>query len=247
MSRKKHAEHVNHERWLVSYADFITLLFAFFVVLFASSQSDKKKSAALAGAMQAAFAQYGIFEPHARTPPLLSNAGAAETTSMLTPVLPPAQRLADRRLESEMRRLAEASGLGKQVSIRRGPDGLVLSLQEAGFFGSGSAEVSPAALSLLLHLASRLPDRPIRVEGHTDDVPIHNQQFRSNWELSTARANEIARVLMEQGGPSPSSFTIAGYGQFHPITANATEEGRAKNRRVDIVLLTSSTSTRPAP
>ncbi len=248
MSKKKHPEHVNHERWLVSYADFITLLFAFFVVLFASSQSDKKKQIKLAEAMQSAFTPLGTFDAHSKTPPLtdVSAAIANTTPAALTPPLPTTSTETPREtLEQTKTRLtrllAEQVAAGHippgGVTMRITPDGLVISLHEAGFFPSGSAEVRPASIPMLSILATTLPSGPLRVEGHTDNVPIHTVQFASNWELSTARSTAIARVLLERGPINPANLSAAGYAEFHPVASNITEEGRTQNRRVDVILL----------
>lgn len=245
MSRKKKHEHVNHERWLVSYADFITLLFAFFVVLFASSQSDKKKQAAMTQAMQSAFQQYGVFEAHSKTPALAPSAGGSERP---TPIARPLstestgtseatrRRIAD-TIDKELRQSPSKALATSSINIRNARDGMVISLKDVGFFDSGSSEIRPEALQMLQHIAADLPPGSIRVEGHTDNVPVHSAQYRSNWELSTARAASIARVLLEKSLVNPASLAIAGYGEFHPIASNETSEGRAMNRRVDIVLL----------
>lgn len=253
MGRKKHAEHVNHERWLVSYADLLTLLFAFFVVLFASSVSDKKKTAKMAQAMQTAFQQKGIFDAHAETPPLAPGAGTSfgEPRPLELPVETPtgqtgkgpgkgqgneaAAKVANAQHAMEQS-LAPAVQNG-MLKMRKDDDGLTLSLYSAGFFPSGSAEVRPAAMPLLLQIAASLPKGMLRVEGHTDNQPIHTEQFPSNWELSTARAAAIAAVLMRESSVPPANFTLAGYSEFHPVADNGTEKGRAENRRVDIVLL----------
>jgi chemotaxis protein MotB len=116
-------------------------------------------------------------------------------------------------------------------------EGLVISLHEAGFFASGSSEVRPSSMDLLTRLAASLPSGPLRVEGHTDNVPIHTAQFASNWELSTARATTIARLLLDHPNIHPGNLSAAGYAEFHPVASNATEAGRAQNRRVDIILL----------
>ena len=128
--------------------------------------------------------------------------------------------------------------------MRLTPEGLVISLHEAGFFPSGSAEVRDASLPMLINLASTLPSGPLRVEGHTDNVPIHTPQFATNWELSTARATTIARLLLEHGSIDPASLSAAGYAEFHPVADNTTELGRAQNRRVDIILLRRPTLSR---
>jgi chemotaxis protein MotB len=246
MSKKKHPEHVNHERWLVSYADFITLLFAFFVVLFASSQSDKKKQVKLSAAMQSAFTPLGTFDAHSKIPPLSDISGAAVSDTApaaLTPPLPSTSRL-ETPEETQKRLtkfLAEQVAAGNirpgSITMRITPDGLVISLHEAGFFPSGSAEVRAASIPVLSLLAATLPAGPLRVEGHTDNVPIHTAQFATNWELSTTRATAIARLLLEHGPIDPVNLSAAGYAEFHPVASNATEDGRTQNRRVDIILL----------
>ena len=245
MSKKKHPEHVNHERWLVSYADFITLLFAFFVVLFASSQSDKKKQLKLSEAMQTAFTPLGTFDAHSKTPPLTDINASAITNSIPSPIVRPLPSASTESLEETEARLrnliAEQVAAGGippgGIAMRITPDGLVISLHEAGFFPSGSAEVRPASIPMISILANTLPAGPLRVEGHTDNVPIHTAQFASNWELSTARSTAIARLLLEHGPIDPANLTAAGYAEFHPVASNATEDGRTQNRRVDIILL----------
>jgi chemotaxis protein MotB len=249
MSRKKKHEHVNHERWLVSYADFITLLFAFFVVLFASSQSDKKKQLQISAAMQAAFKPLGIFESHSKTPALTDVSSAASNTPPAALALPLSSAGAESPEETQ-KRLSQwlqaniTAGIISPgtVTMRTTAEGLVISLHEAGFFPSGSAEVRTASLPMLMNLAATLPRGPLRVEGHTDNVPIHTAQFATNWELSTARASAIARLLLEHGSINPASLSAAGYAEFHPVADNTTELGRGQNRRVDIILL-----RRPAP
>jgi chemotaxis protein MotB len=121
--------------------------------------------------------------------------------------------------------------------MRITPDGLVISLHEAGFFPSGSAEVRPSSIPMISILANAMPSGPLRVEGHTDNVPIHTAQFASNWELSTARSTAIARLLLERAPIDPANLAAAGYAEFHPVASNTTEEGRTQNRRVDIILL----------
>ena len=126
----------------------------------------------------------------------------------------------------------------EQASWRsaRTAGGLTISLQDAGFFDSGSAAIRPQALPVLDRIASTLPTMRLRVEGHTDNVPIANTQFASNWELSSARASSIARLLLRYPNVHPVQLSVAGYAEFHPIADNATPEGRARNRRVDLVI-----------
>jgi chemotaxis protein MotB len=253
MSRKRHPEHVNHERWLVSYADFITLLFAFFVVLFASSQADKKKQQLLGSAIQTAFSQMGIFETHSPTPPIDPN-GASGMAAAVTALANSSTSVAsgkDAALGEQLRAVHQAivRMLAEQmkngsIEVHDTDDGMVISLKETGFFESGSAEVRPATLPIVARIAGSLAPTPfaVRIEGHTDNVPIHTAHFDSNWELSTARASAVARVFLAQARMNPACLSAAGYAEFHPIANNATESGRAQNRRVDIIVL-----PRPAP
>lgn len=241
--RKKRSGHANHDRWLISYADFITLLFAFFVVLFASSQADRKKQLQVADAMKAAFAEMGVFDPHSKTLSIAHDGGAASSNAN-TPIELPAQnqqspeelkRQIDKMVADQVSHGHLAAG---SVTTHITPDGLVISLHDAGFFASGSAEVNSSSLHILSTIVEALPNRPIRIEGHTDNVPIHTLQFATNWELSTARASAIARFIIGQGSIDPAKLSAAGYAEFHPVASNDNEDGRTQNRRVDIILLT---------
>ena len=127
------------------------------------------------------------------------------------------------------------------IGIHESPNGLVVSLEEAGFFDSGAAGIRPSALTVLDRIAAVLPESELRVEGHTDNVPIHTAQFASNWELSSSRASSIARLLLVYPNVHAENMSVAGYAEFHPAASNDTPEGRARNRRVDIVLLTKPT------
>ena len=248
MRRKKH-KGGNHERWLVSYADFVTMIFALFVVLFSSARKDSARQADMASAIASAFTQLGLFAPHSTTPPMTAQKSASAQSIAVVPnnasdFVGTAQQRTDllnlkKRLETEL-----ATEIAKQtVALRLSKDGLVISLLEAGFFDSGSAMYKPASAPIIARIASRLKALPngIRIEGHTDEVPIHSAQFASNWELSTTRATTIARLFIEQYQFDPQKMSAAGYAQYRPFTPNNSEEGRAHNRRVDIVVLPSIT------
>lgn len=237
--RKRRRGKVSHERWLVSYADFITLLFAFFVVLFATGQSDRRKKVQLAESIQAAFNQMGIFEPHPEQPLAARLIGTGAATS--PPVSGPRfSSLAQRTVRQHIEQAAKAEINQGVIALNESRDGLVISLREAGFFDSGAAAIRPSALPVLDRIAAALPDSALRVEGHTDNVPIHTPQFASNWELSSSRASSIARHLLLHANVHAEKLSVAGYAEFHPVAANDTAEGRARNRRVDIVLLENS-------
>ena len=246
MSRHRSPSGASHERWLVSYADFITLMFAFFVVLYASSTANQKKQAQVGDSIQTAFRALGIFSSAARKPQRAP--GPAGVDKPVLPVnivmgedlLAPAQVRTDlSRIQGELTQLLSNQIASHTVSIQMGKDGLVISLREAGFFDSGSATPKPGTLPTLRTIAGSLARTPydVRIEGHTDNIPIHTAQFDSNWELSTARATSIARLLLEDQLIPPERLSAAGYAEFHPVASNDTAEGRAANRRVDLVVL----------
>jgi len=258
MSRKKrHEEHANHERWLVSYADFITLLFAFFVVLYASAQVDQRKVGQLALAIQVAFQQMGVFPTSNTKIPLdvgepmpLNTVQAIENARHNSDLGQVASRPLDSLsttsdeanlmlLQAELQQALQHEIAAHTVALHRESEGLVISLREFGFFESGSASLRPSALPALDRIASILSLRTcrLRIEGHTDNIPIHTAQWASNWELSTARSTELVRLLIVRYRFSPDRLSAAGYAEYHPIASNNTSQGRAQNRRVDIVIL----------
>jgi chemotaxis protein MotB len=254
---KRSQAHANHERWLVSYADFITLLFAFFVVLYASSQVDQKKVGKLALAIQIAFQELGVFPASTTQIPLdasdpmpFSTVQAIQNVKRNTELgriaSAPEDALAANSQENDLNTLQEQLRDAlhneialREVALRRVDEGLVVSLREFGFFNSGSAAIKPESVSALDRIASILAIRTyrLRIEGHTDNVPIHTPQMASNWELSTARATELVRVLIDRYNFAPERLSAAGYAEFHPVASNLTAQGRAQNRRVDIVIL----------
>ena len=255
--RKRSPAHTNHERWLVSYADFITLLFAFFVVLYASSQVDQKKVGKLALAIQVAFQEMGVFPASTTQIPLDSNdpmpfsmvqsiQNVKRNTELGRIASSPEDSLAATSeqtdlatLQAELREALRKEIALHEVALHRESDGLVISLQDFGFFDSGSATIKPETLAALDRIASILAIRTyrLRVEGHTDNVPIHTAQMASNWELSTARATELVRILIVGHSFAPQRLSAAGYAEYHPVASNQTPQGRAQNRRVDIVIL----------
>ena len=254
--KKKHAEHANHERWLVSYADFITLLFAFFVVMFAASNSDEKKAGQIAQAVQVAFRELAIFSPSGKVVPLDDDGGLAGapprafgTTvspfSEITQVNDPSFTELRMQLEAMLTDAVQK----EMIRIREDSRGIVLSLAEAGFFDSGSAAINPQGLMVLETIAGKLKDVPqdLRVEGHTDNTPIHTAKFPSNWELSTARATNVLQYLIMVAKFPPERLSAVGYGEYRPAGSNATAQGRAANRRVDLVIIGSSAGKLEAP
>jgi len=255
--RKRHAEHANHERWLVSYADFITLLFAFFVVMFASSQVDQRKAGKVSRAIQEAFQQLGIFESSNTRMPLSSSDPMPLSKVQIIENVSHSQdfrhlvdsskgqpgistkRLTLAALRGELERVLGDEIRRNEVSIHATNEGLVVSLREIGFFDSGSAALRTDSLAAVARIGQALAllANNIRIEGHTDNVPISTARFASNWELSTSRATEIVRLFIIQYDMPPARLAVAGYAEFRPAAPNDSAEGRAMNRRVDIVIL----------
>lgn len=241
--RRRVADHggPNHERWLISYGDFITLLFAFFVVMYASSRADQSKEVAMAQAIQSAFTQMGIFTPASTKLNLTPSPSSSDSPHA---TLQPLEAVRD-QLQSELKPEIDHGA----VSLHLTRLGLVIRLEELGFFDSGSAQIRPNALPVLAKIATtvgRLPNN-LRIEGYTDNVPIHNAQFASNWQLSTARATELVSLFITQYHIDPARLAASGYAQYHPIASNATAAGRQQNRRVDLVVVGEPSGPGPPP
>jgi chemotaxis protein MotB len=218
MEAEMESGHVGHNRWMIPYADLLTLLLGLFLVIFTTGRTEhaphpEKSKPAIAAAA-----------------PKTQNIDSAQATQNIDTGAPLPQRL-QARLQM------------KGVSVRNQQRGLVISLKDSILFAPGSADLSPQARQTLSRIAGELrasfgPElRAIRVEGHTDDTPIQTPQFPSNWELSTARATSIVRYLLESRQFPPEKLSAVGYAQFRPVDDNSTIEGKQKNRRVDIVVL----------
>lgn len=239
--RKKHAAHENHERWLVSYADFITLLFAFFVVMFASSNADKGKAAQVSESVRKALEEGQVGAVLAG---ILGTAGKSGRAAAREAGDPGASGEAAQQPELAASQAALAADLyleieAGKIRITMEPRGLVISLREAAFFSTGDDRIEPGTYPSLEKIAAailRIPNS-VRLEGHTDSVPIHNSRFRSNWELSAARAIAMLELFAGRFGVARNRLAIVGYAETMPVDTNETEAGRAHNRRVDVVIL----------
>jgi chemotaxis protein MotB len=221
----------SHDRWLVSYADFITLLFAFFATMYAVSSVDAQKLSKVARGLQTAF------DDSARRRSIRGDAGLMPELGRDLVGGPDRDQAPD----LVKRDLAPEIDAGRVVlSLDR--RGLVVSIPEAGLFALGSDDLAPPAQELIARLGATLGKLPnaVRVEGHTDDLPIHTVRFRSNWDLSTARATRVIAFLVDHG-LDPQRLSAAGYAEFHPRTANTSASARAQNRRVDLVILNGAT------
>ena len=259
MKRRKTAEPENHERWLVSYADFMTLLFAFFVVMFASTQSDKNKAKEVSDSVRQAL-EHGEFSSaissvlgrgkHAAKKAPRPDATAEREKSNIPPPRPADQHPSDlaKSLDTLQKGLEAELKSGKLL-LRLDARGLIISLREATFFASGDDAVAAASLPILAKIAAvvqALPN-PVRLEGYTDSRPIHTSRFRSNWELSSARSIAMLELLRDRFQIPASRMAVAGYAENAPTDTNETEEGRAHNRRVDLVLLSAGGETSEPP
>jgi chemotaxis protein MotB len=237
--RKKHEEpHENHERWLLSYADFITLLMIFFVVMYSMSNLDKEKYRQVAAGLNRAMGGGGganIVGKDGGVPlddwtPTNTNLVNTDEQEKLEKV----KAIVDQYLKD--------SGLENSVATTVEERGLVLSFKDSLFFDSGKADIKSEQLNRLIQIGKIL-NQPIingsyiRVEGHTDNRPINNSSYKSNWDLSVIRASNVAQVLIDQSGIKPGRVSAAGYGEFRPKADNKDESGKAQNRRVDILIM----------
>jgi chemotaxis protein MotB len=241
------------------------------VVLYASSQVDKRKIGKLALSIQVAFQELGVFDtsntkiPISESEPVpFSKVQVVENTDRTTDMerfvqpmrgvlSPVAVSVPMKEIQNKLEKALAPEILKHVVEVKPSREGLIVSLREIGFYESGSATLRPSSRQAIDRLASVLHNQreSLRIEGHTDNVPIHNLQFDSNWELSSARAADLVKLLITRYQFEPSRLSAAGYAEYHPVASNDTPEGRARNRRVDIVILNppplvSSAETPPA-
>lgn len=246
MARKRYDDHTgageHHERWLISYADFITLLFAFFVVMYAISIVNEGKYAVLSEALGDAFGGRSI---------------APQAHTSVEPVLPLSHIVNRKRLEAARRERERMETLARdltatlmplvksgQVRVTQNARGIGIELNASVLFDQGQAVLQPEAREVLGEVAGLLENDPhrIEVEGHTDDLPITNAQFASNWELSAVRAASVVRLFIEQGVRDVRLSAI-GHGATRPVAPNDTPQNQARNRRVAVMILAET----PAP
>jgi len=266
MVRRRRAEvHVNQERWLVSYADFITLLFAFFVVMYSISQVNQSKYRVLSETFVQAFNSPSHSLPSPETDADSQMPGSLTPIQVGEPARTPAPSAIDVRNEhtgfndSDKRdvftELADifaerfASLIDQQLlSVSSNELWLQIELKDSILFTSGSAEPGAQAQSIFDEIAQILQDYPhgIQVEGHTDNVPVNLPRYPSNWELSAARAAAIVKWLASKG-VNPAQLSAVGYGEFQPIADNDTADGRAQNRRVALMIARQSTARPMTP
>lgn len=241
--RKKHEEHENHERWLVSYADFITLLFAFFVVLYATSSQNEEKEKKFEDSIRASFKFMGgmgnqsnangpafgqVFDPMDLVQ--RQNVGSAELEDSVEQIL-------QKEMKNEERKLAVSN-------LSHDSQGVRISLPAANYFPSGSSKLRLPALKSLDKIAMILKrtNRQIVIEGHTDDQALLGGNLESNWELGSLRATSVVRYLIKYHQLDPRKISAASYADQRPLVPNTSEENRAKNRRIEILIINDGSS-----
>ncbi|MBB3906940.1 flagellar motor protein MotB [Anoxybacteroides rupiense] len=248
MSKKKKSQHDDHinESWLIPYADLLTLLLALFIVLFASSQIDQKKFQEIARSFSSALS------------------GGAGVLDFPSPVeqdnpqtsLPDKEKLTKnqqakneqkelQQIQAKINQYIEQQHLQGELKTTLTEEGLLVTILNDVLFDSGSAEVRPQDRQIASEISRLLvmnPPRNIIVSGHTDNVPIRNSNFSSNWELSVMRAVNFMKLLLENKQLDPRLFSAKGYGEFKPVASNGTPEGRMKNRRVEILIAPNTTA-----
>ncbi|MBI5643122.1 MAG: OmpA family protein [Deltaproteobacteria bacterium] len=235
MARKKrHEEHENHERWLVSYADFITLLFAFFTSMYAMSTVNEGKFRILSEALAISF-----------NPSLYTSTKMNEGPRFVKEQRPSIASEFNEMYTGSYQKIQNAlKDLEKDKKLTFVMDGqkIIIRISESMLFEPASDVLLEEALPALAEISAVVKDMPnfIRIEGHTDNIPVNTERFPSNWDLSSARAIKILKYLVEEGNLDPRRLSAVGHGEFRPLDSNDTPAGRIKNRRVDLMILTGS-------
>jgi chemotaxis protein MotB len=260
MSRRRRgeeSEQTNTERWLVSYADFMTLLFIVFLILFSFSQVDQIKFRALINSFttphglgnSVIFEQPGSAMISKENPsPVNDPLGTQDDVSKLRSSAAYKKEQENfEKLKREIEDFAKKEGILNNLKITIDERGLAIRITGEVLFETGKADLTAQSKKILDGIFEKLAeiDNPIRIEGYTDNVPIHTAQFPSNWELSAIRSTHVARYLIENKGFLPERLSTAGYGEYKPVADNRTPEGRAQNRRVEIIVLRQYGQTAP--
>ncbi|WNR43293.1 flagellar motor protein MotB [Paenibacillus roseipurpureus] len=254
--KKKHEEHEEHmdETWLIPYADLLTLLLALFIILFASSQVDSKKYDKIMRSLNSAFS--GGEAPFAMSNLIPIEDAANSTKNNQKNQNPPTKeegkvesQLAA-KLEKEEKDLNELkksmdafikeNNMSEQLTTKLDNEKLTITISDRALFDSGSATIKPESQNLAISMSTLLgkyPGYQVEVAGHTDNIPIHRADFETNWDLSAKRAVNFMKILLNNVNIHPASFSSVGYGEYRPVADNATPDGRAKNRRVEVSVL----------
>ena len=224
--KKSEEDKENLERWLLTYADLITLLLAFFVMLYVFSKQDTRKYDAMTMQLKAIFSGgAGVVVEGGRT-----GSQTIEATN---------EGPSDIQIRRELEKQIKAEVQEKNISVITDERGIVIRIMDKAFYDTGKADLKDRARETLDKIAPVIKTLPneIRIEGHTDNVPINTYEFRSNWELSVRRATEVVRYLIENGGLAAQRISAAGYAEYRPVADNDSEANRALNRRIEIIVV----------
>ncbi|WP_374721159.1 flagellar motor protein MotB [Peribacillus tepidiphilus] len=246
--RKKHKQHDEHmdESWLIPYADLLTLLLALFIVLFAMSSVDAVKFQQISKAFNDIFTGgTGVFEFPSPTPEGDPSSSTKEQKSLVgnetkTGNLGESEKKELGQIQQKVNQFIQQNNLTDRLGTALTGEGLLVTIRDNVLFESGSADVRDEDKAVAREISELLvmdPPRSIVISGHTDNVPIYTAKFTSNWDLSVMRAVNFMKILLENPQLNPQWFSAKGFGEFKPIASNATEEGRAKNRRVEILIM----------
>ena len=219
--------HENSERWLLTYSDMITLLLVFFIILYALGRTDAVKFKQFSDSMGVAMGSKYVVGNSPGTSFLDLNAAASREQGQMQDI------------KTKIQQKINKNNLQGTVKVFLDERGLTIRVEEGLFFASGSDQLNPNAknvIAMITNTLNELPDNYVRVEGHTDNVPIHTSKFPSNWELSASRATNVVKQMIISGF-NPTYLSSAGYGEYRPVADNSTPAGKQSNRRVDIVLL----------
>lgn len=232
--RRRKESHNNSERWLLTYSDLITLLMIFFVVMYALSNVDVAKYKVISESLRVAMGGGKTMVGQDNTSSVTDDVKVIDTQSS-------EEKTKMEDLKKTVDKYLEQNGLSQAVTSKIEQRGLVVSIKDTLFFDNGKADIKPEFAKMLIDIGKILNQlgHYIRIEGHTDNVPIKTSQYNSNWQLSSVRAANVTELLVEQSGIAPKQLSAVGYGEFRPVSDNSTEAGRMKNRRVDIIIINS--------
>jgi chemotaxis protein MotB len=233
--RKDDEEQENLERWLITYADLITLLLAFFIMMYVFSKKDAQKYEEVVGHLKT------IFTGGARSPGQGKDVGSVPFDLPIKTVQGINAEV-QKGLENELKTLVAADLRQKNISVFADERGIIIRILDRAFFDEGKADLKETAKSALDKIVPvmKTVSNHVRIEGHTDNIPINTHEFKSNWELSVRRATEVVRYLIERYDFSPERISAAGYAEQRPVVPNNGAENRALNRRIEIIITKST-------
>lgn len=233
--KAKDPEKENGERWLVTYSDLITLLLVFFIVLYASAESDTAKMQQTLAGIASAFSGSDVVVPGYSGSSIIDGYAGSDMMSN--------EAVEERNMDlvkQEIENISSIYNLGDSVEVTIDDTGVHIRIKDTVLFNSGEYEINTAALPIISKIGDvikNLPTNYLQIDGHTDNVPINTGVIKSNWELGGLRAVNVAKILIRDCALNPKFISAVSYGEFRPIATNSTVEGRAYNRRVEITIL----------